>query len=350
MSRAPFGDISSGDEMGGTFLLWDVAYLAECCAVISVLSLFYCATGLPDLEPFGTLPRTFSDQEITVINDESQLNFLTFPNSTDVIDTGFSSEEDLVDFNVDTSLHSVKSQPRLSRRGLHGLGGSQPHLHAPLHTGHSAPALTYGQVMQPNSGLGIAVSPSKRMKRRLSHNSGLSSAGRSGGMLRVSSVPQMRSGPSVAAASATASQGKSLPPLKEKAKMPASTTKSKRTGSAGSRGSSAGSKGKKKESSSRRHRHNESERVRMRTIAAKITEMKQLMEETGIVVPKEKAKILTGAVEYMKHLKKVATQKSAQLTRVQEASTFGASPLPSCIMDAACNFVDSNRHFTRYFG
>ncbi len=114
-------------------------------------------------------------------------------------------------------------------------------------------------------------------------------------------------------------------------------------------GGGAGGK-KKGESTNRRHRHNESERVRMRTIAAKIAEMKALMEETGIVVPKEKAKILTGAVEYIKHLKNVAMQKSVQLSRVLEESTFNASPLPTCVMDAACNYLDSNRHFIRYFG
>ena len=57
----------------------------------------------------------------------------------------------------------------------------------------------------------------------------------------------------------------------------------------------------------------------MRTIAAKIAEMKAMMETTGVAVPKEKAKILTGAVEYMKHLTKVASQKSMQLAQLEEA-------------------------------
>ena len=77
--------------------------------------------------------------------------------------------------------------------------------------------------------------------------------------------------------------------------------------------------GEQGELTTRRHRHNESERVRMRTIAVKIAEMKAMMGSTGVVVPKEKAKILTGAVEYMKHLTKVAMQKSVQLARLQEA-------------------------------
>ena len=166
---------------------------------------------------------------------------------------------------------------------------------------------------------------------------------------------------------------KALPPLKEKAnasagskrgssgrknkqKSPKQSPKVKAEGqnsvaAAAAGGGSGGGSGKRKETSNRRHRHNESERLRMRTIAAKIAEMKELMEATGIVVPKEKAKILTGAVEYIKHLKNVAATKTVQLSRVQdEESFFNASPLPSCVMDAACNYIDSNRHFTRYFG
>ena len=74
---------------------------------------------------------------------------------------------------------------------------------------------------------------------------------------------------------------------------------------------------KKAETATRRHRHNESERVRMRTIAGKILEMKEMMEQTGVVVPKEKAKILTGAVEYMKHLKRTVDKAAAQFAALR---------------------------------
>jgi len=56
----------------------------------------------------------------------------------------------------------------------------------------------------------------------------------------------------------------------------------------------------------------------MRTIAAKIAEMKDMMEATGVLVPKEKAKILTGAVEYMKHLRKVNVQRAMENEQLRQ--------------------------------
>ena len=335
------------------------------------------------------MPRTFSDQEVTVINDPSQLSFLSNGSYGDAVSLGggYTSEEEeeeVVDWDP-SSMHS-RSQPRMPVSGpalgaMAHAAGAYPHqnqhqfqqqqlLMQQQHLGHGGhshggvAALTLGQVLQPQ--LGVSGSPSKRMKRRLSNPRGLANPASAGqgkqpvsankGMLRASSVPHMRSAaPNTGSGgSPTSLAGASpLPPLKETGK--ASRGKAKSSPKAAGASAAATAKGKaasrkKSDNANRRHRHNESERVRMRTIAAKIAEMKELMEATGIVVPKEKAKILTGAVEYIKHLKKVAQQKSVQLTRVQEGSTFNASPLPCCVMDAACNFIDSNRHFTRHFG
>lgn len=331
-------------------------------------------SGLPDLE-FGSLPRTYSDQEITVINDASQLNFLSDGAS---IDGGYSSNSEGEEADIWGKPMRDKFQ-KVSLSPVHQAGATggfaaqtapmtavsdaaqQPLTFGAASMGLNTSLQSYGSMgnMQTSS----TSSPSKRMKRRLSNPSGLvQEIPMTQGMLRTSSVPEMTSSGMTQFSLMTnygqggrqqqqhqqqqlrphqqqAPASSALPPLKEK---PRKSTPRRIT--------KKGKANASDEKNNRRHRHNESERVRMRTIAAKIAEMKQLMEDTGIVVPKEKAKILTGAVEYMKHLKNVAFQKNMQMSRMQETAAFHATPLPCCIMDATCNYLDSNPHFTRYFG